>query len=90
MQFIDGKNRKQSILFPQLLDDIIEQDNDIRIIDLFAESINVSVVKFTIKISKEGRPAYHPKDLLKLYVYGYLNHSVAWRWSNDQQIINRQ
>ena len=74
MQFIEGKNRKQSILFPQSLDDIIEQDNDIRIIDLFVESINLSDFKFTIKISKEGRPAYHPKDLLKLYVYGYLNH----------------
>jgi transposase len=74
MQFIEGKNRKQSILFSQSLDEIIEQDNDIRIIDLFVESINLSDYKFNIKISREGRPAYHPKDLLKLYVYGYLNH----------------
>src|ERR1700712_2319573 len=73
MQFIEGKNRKQSILFPQSLDEIIEQDNDIRIIDLFVESIILADFKFLIKISKEGRPAYHPKDLLKLYVYGYLN-----------------
>ena len=74
MQFIQGKDRTQSILFPQSLDQIIEQDNEVRIIDLFVESIDLSDFKFLIKTSKEGRPAYHPKDLLKLYVYGYLNH----------------
>ena len=74
MQFIEGKNRTQSILFPQSLDQIIEQDNEVRTIDLFVESIQLADFKFNIKESKEGRPAYHPKDLLKLYVYGYLNH----------------
>jgi transposase len=74
MQFIEGKNRTQSILFPQSLDQIIEQDNEVRIIDLFVESIQLTDFKFVIKNSREGRPAYHPKDLLKLYVYGYLNH----------------
>ena len=74
MQFIQGKNRTQSILFPQSLDQIIEQDNEVRIIDLFVESIQLADFKFVIKSSKEGRPAYHPKDLLKLFVYGYLNH----------------
>ena len=74
MQFIQGKNRTQSILFPKSLDQIIEQDNEVRIIDLFVESINLTNFHFEIKTSKEGRPAYHPKDLLKLFVYGYLNH----------------
>ena len=74
MQFIKGKNRTQSILFPDSLDQIIEQDNEVRIIDLFVESINLTDFHFAIKTSKEGRPAYHPKDLLKLFVYGYLNH----------------
>jgi transposase len=74
MQFIEGKNRTQSILFPQSLDQIVEQNNEVRIIDLFVESINLADFHFVIKTSKEGRPAYHPKDLLKLYVYGYLNH----------------
>jgi transposase len=74
MQFIQGKNREQSILFPQSLDQIISPDNEVRIIDLFAESINLEDFKFVTKTSKEGRPAYHPKDLLKLFVYGYLNH----------------
>ena len=74
MQFIQGKNRTQSILFPQSLDQIINQDNEVRIIDLFVESIQLADFTFVIKSSKEGRPAYHPKDLLKLFVYGYLNH----------------
>ncbi|HMJ48872.1 MAG TPA: IS1182 family transposase [Ferruginibacter sp.] len=74
MQFIQGKNREQSILFPQSLDQIIAPDNEVRIIDLFAESIQLEDFKFITKTSKEGRPAYHPKDLLKLFVYGYLNH----------------
>lgn len=74
MHFIQGKNREQSILFPQSLDQIIGPDNEVRIIDLFAESINLEDFKFVTKTSKEGRPAYHPKDLLKLFVYGYLNH----------------
>lgn len=74
MQFIKGENRTQSILFPQSLDQIIDPDNEVRIIDLFVESIILADFKFSIKITKEGRPAYHPKDLLKLYVYGYLNH----------------
>ena len=38
------------------------------------ESINLADFHFVIKTSKEGRPAYHPRDLLKLFVYGYLNH----------------
>jgi transposase len=73
MQFIQGKNRTQSILFPESLDQIIDQNNEVRIIDLFVESINTTDFKFVIKTSIEGRPSYNPKDLLKLFVYGYLN-----------------
>ena len=62
------------MLFPESLDQIVDHDNDVRIIDLFVESINLADFKFVIKTTVEGRPAYHPKDLLKLYVYGYLNH----------------
>ena len=74
MHFIQGKDRTQSILFPESQDQIIEQDNEVRTIDLFVESINFVDFKFIITTSKEGRPAYHPKDLLKRFVYGYINH----------------
>lgn len=62
------------MLFPESLDQIVGQDNEVRIIDLFVDGINLADFKFVIKTTAEGRPAYHPKDLLKLYVYGYLNH----------------
>jgi transposase len=74
MQFIQGKNRTQSLLFTESLDQIISPDNEVRMIDLFVESISLADFKFIIKTTKEGRPAYHPKDLLKLFVYGYVNH----------------
>lgn len=64
MQYIKGKDRNQCILFPQSLEQIIEESNDVRFIDLFAESINGSEFGFVTKQSIEGRPAYDPKDLL--------------------------
>lgn len=73
MQYIKGADRTQAVLFPQGLDEIIDADNEVRLIDLFVESINLTEFKFHLKSSAEGRPPYHPKDLLKLYVYGYLN-----------------
>lgn len=74
MQFIQGTIRTQSVLFPESLDQIVGQENEVRIIDLFVDSINLADFDFVVKSTIEGRPAYHPKDLLKLYVYGYLNH----------------
>src|SRR5690349_11942470 len=73
MQFIEGKPRNQAVLFTQSLEELIEQDNEVRLIDLFAESIHLTDFHFVMKTTTEGRPAYHPKDLLKLFIYGYLN-----------------
>ena len=53
MKFIQGKNRKQSILFPESLDQIIDPDNEVRIIDLFAQSITISYFKFVVKTTIE-------------------------------------
>ena len=73
MIFIEGNDRTQSVLFSESLDQIISPDNEVRIIDLFVESLNIEQMGFKIKKSIEGRPAYNPKDLLKLFIYGYLN-----------------
>lgn len=88
MQYIEGKSRKQCVLFPQALDEIIDENNDVRFIDLFAESIDISSFSFIMKESKEGRPAYHPKDLLKLFIYGYLNSIRSSRALEKQCHIN--
>src|SRR5215204_2968995 len=73
MQYIKGTDRTQAVLFPQSLDEIIDQNNEVRIIDLFVDSIDLTQFTFHLKSATEGRSPYHPKDLLKLYVYGYLN-----------------
>lgn len=74
MGYIHGVNRNQVILFPDTLDDYVEADNEVRVIDAFVESLNVGKLGFKDEPAKEGRPGYDPKDMLKLYVYGYLNH----------------
>lgn len=73
MQYIQGTNRNQAVLFAENLDQIISQDNEVRLIDLFVESIQIENFGFVLKQNTEGRPAYNPKDLLKLFIYGYLN-----------------
>ena len=73
MHFIQGNDRKQAYLFPVTMEDAIDSDNEVRVIDLFVDSIHLTDFDFTIKVTSEGRPAYHPTDLLKLFIYGYLN-----------------
>jgi len=62
-----------SCAITQSLDDTIDQDNEVRLIYLFIESIALSKFDFITKTSIEGRPSYNLKDLLRLYIYGYLN-----------------
>lgn len=73
MHFIQGNNRKQTLLFPTTMEDTIDSGNEVRLIDLFVDSIHLNDFEFTIKVTSEGRPAYHPTDLLKLFIYGNLN-----------------
>ena len=73
MKFIQGHNRNQINLFPVSLDQSIEPDNEVRIIDLFVESLSIKNYGFRTDFPENGRPAYHPSDLLKLFIYGYLN-----------------
>src|SRR5674536_175031 len=73
MKFIQGQSRDQINLFPVSLDRSIDPDNEVRIIDLFVESLSVKDYGFRTDFTENGRPAYHPTDLLKLFIYGYLN-----------------
>lgn len=58
---------------------MVDDDNDVHIIDLFVDSIELKDFKFAIKNATEDRPAFNPKDLLKLYIYGYLNSMRSYR-----------
>ena len=71
MKFITGKDRNQIEMFS--LDQAIDQDNEIRLIDLFVGSLTLSDFGFKMDFIENGRPAYHPSDLLRLFLYGYLN-----------------
>jgi len=73
-EHIKGFSRDQTLLFPQTLDQYISQDNPARFIDAFVENLNPQSMDFTHATPQDtGRPSYDPKDLLKLYIYGYLN-----------------
>jgi transposase len=73
MKFINGINRHQVEIYTRCLDETIEKDNEVRTIDLFVDSIKPEEFGFDMAFVDNGRPAYHPADLLKLFIYGYLN-----------------
>jgi transposase len=80
MGYIEGEDRKQTVLFPEVLEDYVSEENPVRFIDVFIEGLDLSEMGFGRAIPKEtGRPPYDPGDLLRLYVYGYLNRTRSSR-----------
>jgi len=79
MKFIQGHDRAQTHLFPVSLEQAIDPDNMVRFIDLFVDSLPLNEYGFRTDFIENGRPAYHPEDLLKLYIYGYLNKTRSSR-----------
>jgi len=74
MKYINGQNREQIILLPDCIDDLIGQDNPVRVIDAFIDGLNLEECCFKRALpNSTGRPPYDPRDILKLYVYGYFN-----------------
>ena len=70
-----GENRKKQMFFPPSIDEYVSQDNPVRAIEDYVELLDMVKLGFTKSalISADGQPAYHPKLLLKIYIYGYLN-----------------
>ena len=74
MGYIQGQGRSQTALFPAALDDFIPSDHICRVIDAFVGRLSMSETGFErAEAAETGRPGYDPRDLLKLYLYGYLN-----------------
>jgi len=71
--FIEGENRYQSTLFPERVDDYVEEDSVVRVVDVFIDRLDISGLGFKTEHADTGRPGYHPRTMLKIYVYGYLN-----------------
>jgi transposase len=79
-RFIEGEDRGQVTLLPELLDDYVAEDNPVRVVDIFVEELDLVGLGFKrVQPAKTGRPAYHPAVLLKLYIYGYLNRIQSSR-----------
>ena len=79
-RFVEGIDRDQATLFPECLEDWVEEDNAVRVIEAFVESLDLSGLGFErVDPKVTGRPAYHPSVLLKLYIYGYLNRVQSSR-----------
>ena len=72
MDFIQGSAREQILLLPESIDDFIVPENPVRFIEAFVDSLPVGRLGFKT-LPTTGRPPYNPADLLKLYLYGYLN-----------------
>ena len=73
MVYLQGNDRYQSRISTHCLDETIAADNPVRVIDAFVDSLPLKDFGFRMDYGENGRPAYHPADLLKLYIYGYQN-----------------
>ena len=79
-RFVAGIDRSQSTLFPECLDDWIDEDNPVRAVDAFVDAVDLGELGFDGVVPEAtGRPSYHPSVLLKLYIYGYLNRVQSSR-----------
>ena len=79
-RFVEGADRGQSVLFPECLEDWVDENNPVRVIDVFVDELDLGELGFDgIAPEATGRPSYHPSVLLKLYIYGYLNRVQSSR-----------
>lgn len=79
-RFIQGEDRTQGTLLPELLDDYVADTNPVRVVDVFVDELDLGKLGFEgVDPAATGRPAYHPATLLKIYIYGYLNRIQSSR-----------
>jgi transposase/IS5 family transposase len=80
MAHLTGHDRSQTLLLPESLDDYVAAENPVRFIEAFVDSLDLAAAGFArVQPKATGRPGYAPADLLKLYIYGYLNRTRSSR-----------
>jgi transposase len=78
--FVEGIDREQATLFPSRLEDYVAEDNPVRAVDVFVDTLDFEKFGFNrVQPLDLGRPGYDPRVMLKLYVYGYLNRVPSSR-----------
>ena len=71
-RFVEGDDRTQGVLLPEFLDDYVAEDNPVRVIDVFVDELDLHALGFVPVVPEAtGRPAYPPRTMLKVYLYGY-------------------
>jgi transposase len=89
MGYVEGTNREQVLLFPAVIDDYITAENPVRFIEAFVKGLALGALGFNkAEPEARGRPAYDPRDLLKLYIYGYVNEIRSSRKLERETIRN--
>jgi transposase len=89
MDYIRGVSRDQVMLFPDSVEEYITEDNAVRFIDAFVGSLDLGQMGFRrAQPAETGRPAYDPGDLLRLYLYGYLNRVRSSRMLERETKVN--
>jgi transposase len=79
-RFIQGEHRGQSALLPEILDDYVADTNPVRVVDVFVDELDLGALGFEgVDPTETGSPAYHPADLLKIYIYGCRNRIQSSR-----------
>ena len=74
MSYLRGPDRSQVQLLPPCFEDYIQPESPVRFLDAYVEKLDFSALGFKhAQPAETGRPPYHPADLLKLYIYGYLH-----------------
>lgn len=91
MSYIQGQDRDQLTLFPKCIDDYIPEDSIVRFIDKYVDDLDMVETGFTRAIpNPHGRHPYNPKDLLKLYIYGYFHKVRSSRRLERETHINTE
>ncbi len=80
--YIHGLNRQQQLLFPERLEDYVGENNPVRAIDAYVDSLDVDALGFKTRYSDKnnnGRAAFCPKLMVKLYICGYTHKTRSSR-----------
>jgi len=76
MNWIEGCERNQPFMLPPCIEDYVCPENPVRLLDVFVDQLELRTLGFVFPKQNNqdrGRPAYQPRHLLKLYLYGYLH-----------------
>jgi transposase len=91
MEFISGYSREQTLLLPESIEEYVTDTNAVRVIEAYVNGLDLGKLGFKNSMPHEnGRPMYDPKDLLKLYVYGYMNRIRSSRRLEKETMRNME